>query len=565
MLVRRTLNTVSLSPDKKEWLIELRPEVAIRFKQVFQKVKRHKTTLITLANSPENCRDLLWFEERFDLQWGAEGRAVAEAAAASHIEGQKRVEAAVFGDISIRPFNMRLPLFDFQAKAAEVMLLVKSTLLADDVGLGKTATSIGVMTHTLPALVVCPAPLITQWADEQIPKFLPEARVHKIKIGGLYRPPAADFYVISYNRLKKWAYHLMDVCGIRAIVYDEIHELRHEDSAKYDAAEILAQRVENIFGCSATPIFNFGEEMFNIMSVIRPGCLGEREEFYREWCTGTTKRTVVDPKALSFYLRAQGLMIARTRKEVGRELPPVQRMCQTIEIKGSSLEDLRQTIAGLARTLLHGEFHERGVAAREIDLRLRQATGVAKAPAVAEFSRVLLERGEKVLIFCWHHEVYDILERELKEFRPVRYMGEQTPAQKAESKRRFMLPSHVAESSQVMLMSLRAAPGLDGLQDVCSSCVYAELDWSPAVQIQCTGRLWRELNSGTGMNQVLEAFLLAEDGSDPAMAELLGIKTQQLEGLMRPDQDSGVEVEQADPERIKTMLLDYAKRHKISI
>lgn len=565
MLVTKTPNVVSLSADNREWLLTLRPEVAMRFKQMFPKVSKHKTHCIHLVNSAENCRDLLWFGQRFDLEWKAEELALAEAAAQSHTDQQKRIESAVFGNIQPRNFTLHHPLREYQASAAEVMLTVKSALLGDDVGLGKTATAIGVMTKCLPALVVCQPSLLNQWSKEQIPKFLPQAKVHQVKVGGLYKPTPSDFYVIPYTRLRKWVYHLIDVCGIRSVVYDEVQELRHEDTAKYDAAEILAARIEHVYGCSATPIYNYGEEIFNIMEVLRPGALGNREEFYREWCTGMARRAVAEPKALSFYMRSNGMMISRTRKEVGRELPPITRMCQTVDADSKPLEAIKADIVNMARDLLTGTFNQRGVAAREIDLRMREATGVAKAPAVAEFCRVILERGDKLLVFCWHHKVYQILEEALREFRPVRYMGEQNITQKAEAKRRFMLPSDDPQSSQLMLMSLRAAPGLDGLQDVCNTCVYAEPDWSPSVHIQCTGRLWRELSIGDGtMNQVLEIFLLAEDGSDPAMAEILGIKTSQLEGLMRPG-DESAEFLEVDPNRIKTMLLDYAKRHNIPL
>src|SRR3546814_8997139 len=40
-----------------------------------------------------------------------------------------------------------------------------------------------------------------------------------------------------------------------------------------------------ILGLTATPIYNYGDEMHTVMSYINPDVLGSREEFLREWCT----------------------------------------------------------------------------------------------------------------------------------------------------------------------------------------------------------------------------------------------------------------------------------------
>jgi hypothetical protein len=69
-------------------------------------------------------------------------------------------------------------------------------------------------------------------------------------------------------------------------------------------------------------------------------------------------------------------------------------------------------------------------------------------------------------------------------------------------------------------MSLRSGAGLDGLQKRCSTMVFGELDWSPGVHHQCIGRLDRE-----GQEQPVTAmFLVCDDGSDPPMMEVLGLK-----------------------------------------
>jgi hypothetical protein len=58
---------------------------------------------------------------------------------------------------------------------------------------------------------------------------------------------------------------------------------------------------------------------------------------------------------------------------------------------------------------------------------MRQATGIAKAPYVAEFVRLLLDSEQKVLLFGWHREVYNIWLHALREFKPLLYTGTESP------------------------------------------------------------------------------------------------------------------------------------------
>src|SRR5690606_35760907 len=90
-----------------------------------------------------------------------------------------------------------------------------------------------------------------------------------------------------------------------------------------------------------------------------------------------------------------------------------------------------------------------------------------------------------------------------------------------------------------MVMSLRSGAGVDGLQEVCNTVVFGELDWSPGAHEQCIGRVHRD-----GQSQPTMAyFLTASDGSDPIMVEVLGVKREQIEGVRNPG--SGL-IERAD-------------------
>jgi hypothetical protein len=81
-----------------------------------------------------------------------------------------------------------------------------------------------------------------------------------------------------------------------------------------------------------------------------------------------------------------------------------------------------------------------------------------------------------------------------------------------------------------MIMSLRSAPGVDGIQSVCRTVVHGELDWSPGVHEQCDARPHRDGQT----DPVASYYLVADSGSDPVVADVLGLKRGQIEGLRDP-------------------------------
>jgi hypothetical protein len=101
-------------------------------------------------------------------------------------------------------------------------------------------------------------------------------------------------------------------------------------------------------------------------------------------------------------------------------------------------------------------------------------------------------------------------------------------------RKRSRSPGSSAGSSRVLIMSLRSGAGVDGLQESgvrCRTVVFGELDWSPGVHEQCIGRVHRD---GQG-DPVLAYFLVADDGADPIMIDVLGVKREQIEGVRNPN------------------------------
>ncbi|WP_347990045.1 DEAD/DEAH box helicase [Methylomonas sp. AM2-LC] len=545
------------------WNIVCEPHVRTKLKRLFPEIDQRAGDLSSLSDNEENCRDLLWFLDRYPMK--VDRMDYMTKRSEFHVEQENQVAALLNFRNPPNDFELAFPARDYQKIAATLAIIKKGVLVADDLGLGKTVTGICLLAiaNNLPALVVTMSHLVSQWENE-INRFAPLLKTHALKTGKTYDlivktrkkgcdDKLPDVIICNYHKLHGWSDVLSGLVPL--VIFDEAQELRRHESNKYAAAKHIAGKANLVMGLSATPIYNQGHEFFNVIDCIRPRALGTRPEFLREWCGDG--ESIKDPRAFGEYLRREGLMIRRTRKEVGRELPPIIKIPQYVDCDSSKLDSIKGAAVELAKIILANQQQSVGAAfhaAQEFNIMMRQATGIAKAPYVAEFVRMLLESGEKVILFGWHREVYNIWLERLYDFKPVMYTGTESAKQKDAAKNAF-----IYGESQLMIVSLRSGAGLDGLQSVCWTVVKGELDYSPAVHDQCIGRAARDGQENT----VMAHYLISENGSDPIIADILGIKRGQIEGVINPNDDL-IEHLEVDPGYIKRLASDYLTRAGVS-
>ncbi len=548
----RKFGTIKLS--KEFWDVTGEPHLILRMKRVFPKADKGTPGKLQLTNTPENCRDLLWFMDRYPLEIHHKHKTALEKGAADYEENLLTLEKILAGKYSTKKLELAIPARDYQKIAAQLYLENGFLLLADDLGTGKSASGICSLMdeRTRPALVVTMTHLTRQWREE-LEKFAPQLKSHIIKIGKPYElankktGELPDVVIINYHKLNGWCDTLSGYC--KSVIFDEIQELRRCGSGKYDAAQLIADKLKFKLGLSATPIYNYGGEMYNVCRILNEDALGNFEEFNREWCYGDS---IADPKAFGSFLREKGIMLRRTRKDVGREIPPMTTVPHYIDCDAAVLDKMQGSAAELAKIILSSSTRgDAFTASGQFDAMMRQSTGIAKAPYVADFVRLLIESGESVVLFGWHHAVYDIWMEKLKDLKPVLYTGQETAVQKDEAKKKFC-----SKESPLLIMSLRAGAGLDGLQYVCRTAVVGELDWSSGVLEQCLGRLARDGQE----HPVTGYYLIAEDGSDPVMVDTLGIKKQQIDGIRDPDKDIIEKLQGTQGDHVKKLAQHYLDR-----
>jgi SWI/SNF-related matrix-associated actin-dependent regulator 1 of chromatin subfamily A len=438
-------------------------------------------------------------------------------------------------------------LYPYQEEAVTFMTSNRRVLLGDSMGLGKTWSALGAVAQSkmYPCLVVCQAHVQLQWQraigslfdmgsgyqkslfDTDFDVSIKRGKVLAPILRGRtsYRIPRLPFSIIHYGLIAWWEEELL-ANGFKTVIYDEIQELRHSDTKKYSTASLLSGNAEHVYGLSGTPIYGYGSEIWSVTNAVDFNCLGSQEAFGREWCDGYGSKIVKDPKALHGHMVREGLLLRRKYDDVMPDLPKVIRRVQDLQQDDELYEQLIETAKRRADVWLTSSFTEKGRLAREIEGETRQAAGIAKAKYVAEFVASLIEAGEKPLVYAWHHAVHNILRETLARYEPSFITGKQTQAQKDRAIRKF-----VNGDNDIVILSLRSASGIDGLQYRATCCVFAELDWSPAVHGQSETRIAR-IGVDSTVKEVPAYYCVSRSGFDEIILDVLGVKKGQFLGLM---------------------------------
>ncbi len=527
----RTYGTLSYHAKRKCWIVKADPNVTELCKRLFPGSESGRRGEAHFTDHRRIVGDLNWLMLRYPLTVKERDMERWQEALYRAREYVVKRETALHAPMRVSPMPhvFQGKLTGFQEEGLAFLLRTDRCLLADEMGLGKTVQALAMLSQTngYPVLVIAPAHLMRNWESE-IARFLRKpdgsaVTVHVVKGLKPYQLPPADIYLMHYLLLRGWKDALPQF-GFETVIFDEIQELRHSGTEKYSAASLLAEDAHRLVGLSGTPIYNRGAEIWNVVNILDFHFLGDYDSFTREWCYGYGNQIVAKPELLGEHLRNEGIMFRRTKQEVLADLPPKRRLVMTIDSDDAVYKKMMQPVTEKLHLLKHGlelTGSQRALMEMEVEQGERQATGIAKAPYVAQFVRALLDNGEKVLLFAHHHQVMDLYKKELHGFSPAFITGRETTAQKERSIERFM-----GGRTDLCCISLRAAAGLNLQRATC--VVFGELDWSPAVHSQAEDRAHRMGQQ----DSILCYYLVSQGGSDQDMQDALGLKVSQFVALM---------------------------------
>ncbi len=290
--------------------------------------------------------------------------------------------------------------YEYQTFAAKKVLNTfrGRAMLCDEVGLGKTIEAgIILLEYILrglarKVLILTPPSLTTQWKEEMESKFGLDFILHDdpdFKGGGADSWHVYDKVIASVHtaKLKRNAEEISKITYDMLIV-DEAHYLRNRNTLVWKFVNSLKKKY--MLMLTATPIQNSLEELYNIITILKPGQLKTVSEFKR---TFMERGEHLKPKNI---LRLRellgGVMVRNTRALTDVRLP--QRNARIIRIQLTDKE--RELYDGLTDYVKQGylDAKEKGRRTSLFTLRILQEEVGSSSHCVVPTLKKMVEKSE---------------------------------------------------------------------------------------------------------------------------------------------------------------------------
>ncbi|HEV8303321.1 MAG TPA: DEAD/DEAH box helicase [Gemmatimonadales bacterium] len=405
-------------------------------------------------------------------------------------------------------------------------------ILADEVGLGKTIEAsiiykeLAIRGLARRALILTPASLVGQWQGELEEKFFERFDA----------PTDPDDWqrvtkaIVSHDRARSRRHaeeilrHHWDL-----VIVDEAHKIKSHRGATYQFIEKIER--DFILLLTATPLQNDLRELYNLVTLLRPGQLGTWEEFRAEHLVAGDHRQPRDPEALRALTHEVMIRTRRSSVVDDLDLPPrrprhpevrltkaeadlydrttefLRRLyregfVQTVEEEDEkpkrkgvvqlAVIHLRQRLCSSAKALAESLEHlaegervspEYRTIARQLAQRAKKIKTHAKLNVLTD---VLKETPDRVVVFSDHRPTIQLIEERVRALgrKPIVYWGAHTTPERDKRIRAFH------EDERSVLIATRAGSEGRNLQ-FCNVLVNYDLPWNPMVVEQRIGRLHR--------------------------------------------------------------------------
>jgi SNF2 family DNA or RNA helicase len=231
-------------------------------------------------------------------------------------------------------FSSSLPLYPFQRVVTAFMVQSGSCLNACGVRTGKTIMTLAAVKHngTKSNLLIVPGSVIYQWQSE-ILRFMPEYKVfiavgtgkERVKIYEQVKECEEPFFLImTYDVARIDEKILKELMTWQTLIYDESHRLCNISTKRYKAIKRISEGSLHRYCLTATPVFNSPPDIYGILHMINPGCMGTKTSFLDRYIVKDNWGNMLYPINLpELKERMKRYFIRRTLADVAPELPPV--------------------------------------------------------------------------------------------------------------------------------------------------------------------------------------------------------------------------------------------------
>lgn len=413
-------------------------------------------------------------------------------------------------------------------------------ILADQMGLGKTVQTIGLLAHLKgmgmhgPFLVVAPLSTLSNWVNE-INRFVPSmnaiiyhgSKIERQELRKIHMPPTVGptfpvivtSYEVAMNDSKALARY-----DWKYIVVDEGHRLKNSNCKLL--RELKTLPAENKLLLTGTPLQNNLAELWSLLNFILPQIFTSREEF-ESWfdlagkqSNGMRQEEIEEKRRVQviskLHLILRPFLLRRLKEEVEQSLPRKKEIILYADMTEHQKQIQDHLVNKTLEVYLHnksengtglkGKLNNLMIQLRKNcnhpDLLESQFDQSFEYPPVEQLVKQcgkfgLLERllthlkaqKHKMLIFSQWTKVLDLLEYYLSErgYEVCRIDGSVKLEDRKNQIRDFNDPD---SNFCIFLLSTRAG-GLGINLTAADTCIIYDSDWNPQMDMQAMDRCHR--------------------------------------------------------------------------
>lgn len=346
----------------------------------------------------------------------------------------------------------KLKLFPYQTVGVGFLKLRNYRgIVGDQPGLGKTAQGLaGIIVEgaaLLPAVVVAPAVAFGTW-QSQCRMWIPSLPIYPMPKRNSPAPPKG-FRGLIITTFATLPYQIEAILSAdpQYFIVDEAHKMKNADTQQSEACTAMALSVPHIVLLTGTPIENNVSELWPLLQAVETEDFGRKNEFIDDfartetvWAGSKSVTKIVGTKNEDVLKhRLQCLMIRRLNEQVAKDRPELTRQYVPVELSDSERAEYRRVESNFekwlheslteriaqgieeagedattpeAQSAIRAEVRksaERTLAAEAITKMnaLRRLAGILKIPSAIDFCIDMVEMGEPVVVFGYHHEVVE--------------------------------------------------------------------------------------------------------------------------------------------------------------
>lgn len=441
------------------------------------------------------------------------------------------------------PKQLKAQLRDYQREGFEWMVRLSAwgagACLADDMGLGKTVQTIAFLLYKAakgPSLVVCPASVMLNWANE-LSRFAPSLNIKILNESAdrdtmLSHAKAYDIVLTTYGLLVREE-KALTANEWNIICLDEAHTIKNRGTKMSAAAMKL--KSQNRVILTGTPIQNYLSELWNLFQFLNPGLLGTFDSFIKKYIIpieqdGDKERQRQLKRMITPFL------LRRTKAEVIEELP--EKTDITLRISLDNKETVAyETMREAVEQALQSEDKVDVNTLAQIT-KLRQAACAislvqknwnfenSKVIAAVDLVSDIVEAGNNVLVFSQFTSFLTMVKAEIEKRigkDKLFYLDGSTTIRKREK----MVADFQHGAVPVFLISLKAG-GLGLNLTNANYVIHLDPWWNPAVEQQATDRAYR-----IGQNKNVTVYhLISENTIEEKILRLHQTKRDLADSLL---------------------------------